>query len=295
MTSPSIGGFFGFYMNFQRPPLPFVGNKLRWHRVLKPLVMQLKPHAVVFDAFGGSFAISRMIKNWRRDAVCICNDCQMYYRRRLEAVADTNRVLHEMRENGGYFVNEHYTKYDPETEKRLAAIVATGVDRETCERAFYMGNHNTPRAKVPGVDYSEADCEHWTDDLIIIDELLDERKARYYCRSCDLIVMDPPYMVRPKSWGYGDYIDETRKARAFCSAVIDCGSCGYWLFDTPCSDLVQLALGAGSVLMECTGARNRQRANEVMCVRNPSLLMDFAISGKTEHHDGDQPVQLSLF
>lgn len=32
-----------------------------------------------------------------------------------------------------------------------------------------------------------------------------------------------------------------------------------------------------------------------MCVRDPSLLMDLEISGKTEHHDGDQPVQLSLF
>lgn len=263
--------------------------------MLKPLVMQLKPHAVVFDAFGGSFAISRMIKHWRRDVVCICNDCQMYYRRRLEVVADTNRVLREMRANGGYLDNAHYTKYDPETEKRLAAIVTTGIDRETCERAFYMGNHNTPRAKVPGVDYSEADCERWTDDLIIIDELLDERKSRYYCKSCDLIVMDPPYTVRPKSWGFGDYIDETKQARAFCSAVIDCRSCEYWLFDAPNSDLVQLALDAGSVLMECTGTRNRQRANEVMCVRNPSTSMDLAIFGKTEPTDGDQPVQLSLF
>ena len=26
-----------------------------------------------------------------------------------------------------------------------------------------------------------------------------------------------------------------------------------------------------------------------------AALMDFAISGKTEHPDGDQPVQLSLF
>lgn len=97
MESPQFSGLLGFYMHFQRPPLPFVGNKLRWHRVIKPLVMQLKPHAVVFDAFGGSFAISRMIKHWRSDVVCICNDCQMYYRRRLEAVTDTNRVLRETR------------------------------------------------------------------------------------------------------------------------------------------------------------------------------------------------------
>lgn len=111
----------------------------------------------------------------------------------------------------------------------------------------------------------------------------------------DLVVMDPPYTVRPKSWGFGDYIDETKKARSFCSAVIDRGSCGYWLFDAPCSDLVQLALNAGSVLMKCTGTRNRQRASEVLCVRDPSLSMDLASFGKTEHPDGDQPVQLSLF
>jgi hypothetical protein len=261
------------------------------------MIEALPERAIVFDAFGGSFAVSKLIKQFRDDCVCICNDCDMYYRKRLDVVADTNRVLDEMRKNGGYLDNKHYTKYDPETEKRLAAIVSTGIDRETCERAFYMGNHNTPRAKVPGVDYSETDCERWTDDLIIIDELLDERKARYYSKSCDLVAMDPPYLVSPKSWGIGDYIDKTKEASAFCQAVIELNECDAWLFDSPDSDLMQSAQQQGGEIVPYAGNRNRQGAKEVLCViqaKTKQTPIDNQTHPETRTGNFEQHLQLSL-
>lgn len=166
-------------MRFDRPPLPFVGNKFRWWRQLKPMIEAFPERAIVFDAFGGSFAVSKMIKHFRQDCVCICNDCEMYYRKRLDVVADTNRVLDEMRSNGGYHANRKYVKYDPETEDKLKEIVATGIDKITCNRALYTDCH-TSRAKCPTVNYDEHECEHWCDDLVVIDECLDERKAKYY-------------------------------------------------------------------------------------------------------------------
>lgn len=83
-----------------KPPLPFVGNKFRWHRILRPIIESLPRHAVVFDAFGGCFAVSRMVKDFRTDCVCICNDYGMLYRKRLDAVENTNRILALMWEAG---------------------------------------------------------------------------------------------------------------------------------------------------------------------------------------------------
>lgn len=253
-------------MRFDRPPLPFVGNKMRWWRQLEPMIKLLPQHAVVFDAFGGSFCISRMIKHFRPDCVVICNDAEMYYRKRLNAVKDTNRVLHEMRAAGGYRDDQHYRKYDPDTEKTLAAIVDTGADRYTCERALYQGARNTPRAKVPHSDYDDAACEHWTDGLVMVDEVLCADKARYYAQSCDLVVLDPPYLTTVKSWGAGDYIDATDDARTFCRAVLDDRRCAIWLFDTPGSDLISHAASLGARVIEYEGRSNRQRAAEQLAV-----------------------------
>lgn len=43
------------YLQFdlQKPPLPFVGNKLRWWHELRPMIEALPRGARVFDAFAG--------------------------------------------------------------------------------------------------------------------------------------------------------------------------------------------------------------------------------------------------
>ena len=287
---------FLFDMRFDRPPLPFVGNKFRWWRQLKPMIEALPERAIVFDAFGGSFAVSKLIKHFRQDCVCICNDCEMYYRNRLENVADTNRVLDEMRANGGYRCNEKYAKYDPETEHKLKEIVATGIDKITLNRALYVNGH-TARTKCPTVNYDENECEHWCDDLVVIDECIDERKAKYYCRSCDLIVLDPPYLKSPKSWGIGDYIDKTKEARAFCKSVIERNECDVWLFDTPDSDLMLSAQRRGGEIVPYAGNRNRQGAKECLCViqaKTKQAPIDNQTQPATRTGNLEQHLQLSL-
>lgn len=260
------------------------------------MIEELPERAIVFDAFGGSFAVSKLIKHFRQDCVCICNDCEMYYRKRLDAVADTNRVLDEMRANGAFLCNRKYIKYDRETEDKLKRIVETGKDAITCRCALYVGVH-TARAKCPTANYDENECDHWCDDLVVIDEVLDERKAKYYCRSCDLIVLDPPYLVSPKLWIGGDYIDKTKEARAFCQSVIELKECDVWLFDTPDSDLMQLAQQQGGEIVPYAGNRNRQRAKECLCViqtKTKRTPIDNHTHPTTQTGNFEQHLQLSL-
>ena len=283
-------------MRFDRPPLPFVGNKFRWWKQLKPMIEALPDRSIVFDAFGGSFAVSKLIKHFKQDCVCICNDCDMYYRNRLEVVADTKRVLDEMRSNGAFRCNVEYVKYDRETEDKLKRIVETGKDAITCRGALYV-NGNTVRAICPTVNYDEYECDHWCDDLVVIDECLDERKAKYYCRSCDLIVLDPPYLVSPKSWIGGDYIDKTKEARAFCQATIELKECDVWLFDSPDSDLMQAAQWRGGEIVPYSGNRNRQGAKECLCViqaKAKQTQIDNHTQPVTRTSNLEQHLQLSL-
>ena len=83
------------YLQFdlQKPPLPFVGNKLRWWHELRPMIEALPRGARVFDAFTGCFAVSKLLQRWGRELRIVANDCGRYYRRRLADVADTNRVI----------------------------------------------------------------------------------------------------------------------------------------------------------------------------------------------------------
>lgn len=99
------------YLQFdlQKPPLPFVGNKLRWWHELLPMIEALPRGARVFDAFTGCFAVSKLLQRWGRDLEIVANDCGRYYRRRLADVADTNRVITEMLSAGAHNgLRRHY-------------------------------------------------------------------------------------------------------------------------------------------------------------------------------------------
>ena len=247
-----------------KPPLPLVGNKFRWNRILKPLAMQLPSHAVVFDAFGGSFAVSRMIKDWRPDVTCIVNDCGMYYRARLEAVEDTNAILDEMRAHGARNIHDTYEKYAPDVEATLKDIAEKAKDRLTVLKNLYIAP-NTIRAKCANANYDVSQCLDYCSDCVIVDEMLDGRKAHYYAMACDLVVIDPPYERISKSWIEGDYICQTEKAQSFCRGIIQSG-CAYWLFESPGASLMSLAGEHGARFIEYDRKRNKNRAIEQMAV-----------------------------
>ena len=258
------------YLQFdlQKPPLPFVGNKLRWWRQLKPMIEALPRGTRVFDAFAGCFAVSKMLQRWGRDLRITANDCGRYYRRRLECVKDTNRVISEMLAAGAHNgLRNHYERYAPETEKKLIQICATGRDQISCRVNLYCGNEKTVRARCRITPYDEDACRRWCDGLDVVDVRIAAPDAPRYAAQYDLVILDPPYLRPPKAWGQGDYIgaDACRDAREFCAAVIADPHAAVWLLDAPGSDLVRAAMAQGASLHEYDRTCNRQRAHEVLC------------------------------
>lgn len=257
------------YLQFdlQKPPLPFVGNKLRWWHALRPMIEALPRGARVFDAFTGCFAVSKLLQRWGRDLRIVANDCGRYYRRRLADVADTNRVITEMLAAGAHNgLRHHYERYSPEIEQKLIQICATGRDQISCRINLYCGNGTTVRARCRLTPYDADACAHWTDGLTCADVRLDALSAPDYA-DFDLIVLDPPYRRTPKSWGQGEYIGAAacRDARDFCAAVMARARGSVWLWDEPDSDLVRMAQVQGARVRPFPGVRNRQEAREVLC------------------------------
>lgn len=257
------------YLQFdlQKPPLPFVGNKLRWWHALRPMIEALPRGARVFDAFTGCFAVSKLLQRWGRDLHIVANDCGRYYRRRLADVADTNRVITEMLAAGAHNgLRHHYERYSPEIEQKLIQICATGRDQISCRINLYCGNGTTVRARCRLTPYDADACEHWCDGLTCADVRLDALSALDYA-DFDLIVLDPPYKRAPKSWGQGEYIgaDACRDARDFCAAVMAHARGSVWLWDEPDSDLVRIAIAQGARVHPFPGVRNRQEVCEVLC------------------------------
>ena len=78
-------------------PLPFVGQKRMFAReYIRVLERQFKGHGLFVDLFGGSGLLSHITKRIRPDAAVVYNDFDNY-RRRLENIPRTNRLLADIR------------------------------------------------------------------------------------------------------------------------------------------------------------------------------------------------------
>ena len=66
-------------LDHSRPPLPFMGSKMRWWRELEGLARSLPHGGCVFDAFGGSLSAARVIKDARPDLTVVTNDYEHVY------------------------------------------------------------------------------------------------------------------------------------------------------------------------------------------------------------------------
>lgn len=232
------------------------------------MIEELPRGTRVFDAFTGCFAVSKMLQRWGRDLRITANDCGRYYRRRLDAVQDTNRVIAEMLAAGAHNgLRHHFERYNPEIEQKLIQICATGRDQISCRANLYCGNGSTIRARCRITPYDEDACRRWCDGLDVVDVRLAAPDAPRYVAEYDLVILDPPYLRPPKAWGQGEYIgaDACRDARDFCAAVLACGGCAVWMWDEPGSDLVRAAMAQGARLHEYDRPRDRQRAREALC------------------------------
>ena len=78
-------------------PLPFVGQKRMFAREYKRILSTLDDNAVFVDLFGGSGLLSHITKYNKPNATVVYNDYDNY-RRRLENIERTNKLLEDLRE-----------------------------------------------------------------------------------------------------------------------------------------------------------------------------------------------------
>ena len=244
-----------------KPPLPFIGNKYRWHRILQPLIARLPIHAVVLDAFGGSLACARMIKDQRPDCIVITNDYDFLYRKRLRSVENTNAVLREMRNAGAFMKTGSHVRYDPNVETDLLNIAAKAQDQITINTNIYvdpLGKH-TVRARCRSCDYDVKLCRNYTRGLIVINEKMCAYCAEDWLSIADLIILDPPYEAYRKE---KYYVPEASDALQFCHDVIKHRTnTDIWLFEMPSSSLIKSSIEKGFSLVEYDGKANETSTN----------------------------------
>lgn len=77
-------------------PLPFVGQKRMFARDFIKVLEQFKGNTVFVDLFGGSGLLSHITKCQRPDATVVYNDYDGY-RKRLQAIPQTNALLADLR------------------------------------------------------------------------------------------------------------------------------------------------------------------------------------------------------
>ena len=254
------------HRNYRRPPLPFIGSKLRWWRELQILAAKLPHGGCVFDAFGGSFSAARVIKDTRPDLTVITNDYCHDYRRRLDAAPQTAYILKQLQAIAPKRSYTEYSKFDKEMEAECIGLVSDAEDHETVFR--WLRGTKTIRNLIPnGEPVCPAVCDDWTKGLVVIDDKLTEYEARYWVESGAFIILDPPYTKNVKM-GFdraSTYQDGRFDAQEFCIEIMR-KSDRWCLFERPGSMLVRAAKDIGAVEVERLHGRNRQNADETMMV-----------------------------
>lgn len=87
-------------------PLPFVGQKRMFVREFIKVLKQFPDDATFIDLFGGSGLLSHIAKRCKPNATVVYNDFDNY-RRRLENIPRTNRLIADIREIVGNTVPRH--------------------------------------------------------------------------------------------------------------------------------------------------------------------------------------------
>lgn len=82
---------------YTQAPLPFMGQKRRWSKDYKAVIInEFADYHTFVDLFGGSGLLSQFTKSVRPDAKVIYNDYDDY-QKRLRHIDTTNRLLKELR------------------------------------------------------------------------------------------------------------------------------------------------------------------------------------------------------
>lgn len=83
--------------NYNSSPLPFMGQKRRFLKKFKEVLINNKPNATYVDLFGGSGLLSHIVKQYYPGATVVYNDYDNFSER-LKHIDETNLLLADIRD-----------------------------------------------------------------------------------------------------------------------------------------------------------------------------------------------------
>ncbi len=204
-------------------PLPFVGQKRMFAREFIKVLEQFKDKTVFVDLFGGSGLLSHITKHQRPDATVVYNDFDGY-RRRLEAIPQTNALLTDLRAIAKD-IQHHKPITGAARERILERIIReerqTGyVDFITISSSLMFSmkyqlsvegmKKETLYNNIRKADYQL--CPDYLDGLTITSCDYKELYLRYKDVPDAVFLVDPPYLstdvcTYKMYWRLSDYLD----------------------------------------------------------------------------------------
>ena len=204
-------------------PLPFVGQKRMFAREFIKVLEQFKDKTVFVDLFGGSGLLSHITKHQRPDATVVYNDFDGY-RRRLEAIPQTNALLADLRAIAKD-IQHHKPITGAARERILERIIReerqTGyVDFITISSSLMFSmkyqlsvegmKKETLYNNIRKADYQL--CTDYLDGLTITSCDYKELYLRYKDVPDAVFLVDPPYLstdvcTYKMYWRLSDYLD----------------------------------------------------------------------------------------
>ena len=204
-------------------PLPFVGQKRMFAGEFIKVLEQFKDKTVFVDLFGGSGLLSHITKHQRPDATVVYNDFDGY-RRRLEAIPQTNALLADLRAIAKD-IQHHKPITGAARERILERIIReerqTGyVDFITISSSLMFSmkyqlsvegmKKETLYNNIRKADYQL--CPDYLDGLTITSCDYKELYLRYKDVPDAVFLVDPPYLstdvcTYKMYWRLSDYLD----------------------------------------------------------------------------------------
>ena len=204
-------------------PLPFVRKKRMFAREFIKVLEQFKDKTVFVDLFGGSGLLSHITKHQRPDATVVYNDFDGY-RRRLEAIPQTNALLADLRAIAKD-IQHHKPITGSARERILERIIReerqTGyVDFITISSSLMFSmkyqlsvegmKKETLYNNIRKADYQL--CPDYLDGLTITSCDYKELYLRYKDVPDAVFLVDPPYLstdvcTYKMYWRLSDYLD----------------------------------------------------------------------------------------
>lgn len=203
-------------------PLPFQGQKRIFAKEYIKVLRQFPDGTTFVDVFGGSGLLSHIAKCQKPNSTVVYNDFDGY-RKRLEALPQTNALLAELRAIVN--VPRHKAIIGAQREQVLSCIRSHDctngyVDYITLSSSIlFSGRHATEYSdleketlynNIKGVDYPP--CDDYLDGLTITSCDYKEVFERYKDVPGVVFLVDPPYLSTDSKtyrmyWKLSDYLD----------------------------------------------------------------------------------------